>query len=274
MSSRDGARRRPRVGRLALPLLFASTLALGGCGLTADPAPSPIVIPPTNELSTESSTSPTTTTTRTTDDSARALPSWSIGRVISMAPRVQNSRYRQGSVTERSALQDTSGFHFSTPDAGVNCSTGTNGTSTLACRINDDSDERSRPSDLPANCVWAGNLVTLNADEAEHGACSNLYPVLYRSSIVDFGHTISISRFSCLVDTSGMYCLESRSQSGFSITPTGYHRIFASDRAPESLAGIDTDTPSETPPPGLSDTADGEGSPSETPTTTTTTRPR
>ena len=79
--------------------------------------------------------------------------------------------------------------------------------------------------------------------------------MLYRSTIVDYGHTISISRFSCLVETAGMFCLESRSQSGFSVTTTGYHTIFAADRAPESLVGLSDDTSS---------------SPSDDSTTTTT----
>jgi hypothetical protein len=94
------------------------------------------------------------------------------------------------------------------------------------------------PPDTPTTCQWAGNLVTLDSDGAEDGACSNRYPVLYRSSIVDYGYTISVSRFSCLVEVSGVFCLESRSKSGFALTPTGYRAIEAADRAPAALVGL------------------------------------
>ncbi|ACY22603.1 hypothetical protein Gbro_3405 [Gordonia bronchialis DSM 43247] len=252
----SGRRRlRPTVAARFLGACVGAGLALSACGLSTGTDPSRIVLPPTDELSTETE-APSTTSTTTTSREERAanLPNWTIGRIVSLAPRVENSRFHQGAVTEGSALEDTSGFHFSTPDGAAQCSTGTNGMATLACRINGDP-AGSRPSDAPSNCDWAGNLVTLDSDGPEHGACANEYPVLYRSTIVDYGHTISISRFSCLVETAGMFCLESRSQSGFSVTTTGYHTIFAADRAPESLVGLSDDTSS---------------SPSDDSTTTTT----
>ncbi|MFC9982419.1 hypothetical protein [Gordonia sp. NPDC127522] len=217
------------------------SVALAGCSLPSDSGPSRIVIPPTDELSTVTEIESSSTTSTTGEDSARNLPDWTIGRVVAMAPRVDNSRFHQGSVTEDSPLQDSSGFHFSTPDRAVNCSTGTNGSSALACRIDEDADDDSsaeRPSSDSGACDWARDYAVLGPDGPQRGACANRYPVLYRSSIVDFGRTISISRFSCLVETVGMFCLESRSQSGFAITPNGYQTIYAADRAPEALVSV------------------------------------
>lgn len=227
---------------------LAAVMALSSCGISTDSNPSRIVIPPTNALSTMTEPeSSTTTTTSTLDEREPNLPNWTIGRVVALAPRVENSRYHQGAVSEQAPLQDTSGFHFSTPDGAVACSTGLNGGATLACRLNNETNPPARPSDQPSSCTWAGNYATLTSDGPEHGACTNEFEVLYRSSIVDYGHTIAISRFSCLVETSGIFCLESRSQSGFSVTATGYHTIFAADRAPESILGLSDDTTSETP---------------------------
>ncbi len=223
------------------------SVAIVGCSLPTDSSPSRIVIPPTDELSTVTETESSSAGPTSGEDSAQNLPDWTIGRVVARAPRADNSRFHQGSVTEDSDLQDSSGFHFSTPDRSVNCSTGTNGSSTLACRITDDPDEAPSPSGRrspsgSAACEWAGNYAILGPDGPEHGACANRYPVLYRSSIVDYGRTISISRFSCLVETVGMFCLESRSKAGFAITSNGYRTIYAADRAPESLVSL---TPEE-----------------------------
>ncbi|MFW0792473.1 hypothetical protein AAFP30_01550 [Gordonia sp. CPCC 205515] len=216
---------------------------LGGgitaCSLSADTRPSEIVLPPTDVLSTESATETTTSVSRAPiSATAQNLPDWTIGRVIALAPRVDNSRYRQGSVTPQSRLRKTSGFHFSTPDRAVNCSTGANDPGTLSCRINSESSRGPRPRDTPTSCSWAPNLVTLNTDGPQHGACANQHPVLFRSSILAYRYTISVSRFSCLSDTTGLFCLESESNTGFAITPTGYRKIFAADRAPASLVGI------------------------------------
>ncbi|WP_084817314.1 hypothetical protein [Gordonia sp. HS-NH1] len=237
--SRDRRFLRVICATAAIGTLIVS-VALAGCSLPSESGPSRIVIPPTDELSTVTETESSSTTSTTGEDTAQNLPDWTIGRVVAMAPRVDNSRFHQGSVTEDSPLQDSSGFHFSTPDRAVNCSTGTNGSSALACRIDDerDDDPTRPPSSAPAACDWERNLAVLGPDGPQRGACANRYPVLYRSSIVDFGRTISISRFSCLVETVGMFCLESRSKSGFAITPNGYQTIYAADRAPESLVSV------------------------------------
>ncbi len=224
-------------------VITATIVTVAGCSLPTDTTPSRIVIPPTNELSTLTELESASTTTTTGEDTAQNLPDWTIGRVVALAPRVDNSRFHQGSVTPDSPIQDSSGFHFSTPDRSVNCSTGTNGRSSLACRINEGDDSgpttrRSRPSTEPASCNWAPDYAILSSDGPQRGACTNRYPVLYRSSIVDFGYTISISRFSCLVETVGLFCLESRSKAGFSVTDSGYRTIYAADRAPEDLVAL------------------------------------
>ncbi len=224
-------------------VITATIVTVAGCSLPTDTAPSRIVIPPTDELSTLTEVESASTTTTTGEDTAQNLPDWTIGRVVAMAPRVDNSRFHQGSVTPDSPIQDSSGFHFSTPDRSVNCSTGANGRSSLACRINEGGDagpstRPTRPSSEPTSCDWAPDYAILSSDGPQRGACSNRYPVLYRSSIVDYGRTISISRFSCLVETVGLFCLESRSKAGFSVTEGGYRTIYAADRAPESLVAL------------------------------------
>ncbi|GAC66525.1 hypothetical protein GS4_02_02360 [Gordonia soli NBRC 108243] len=94
-----------------------------------------------------------------------------------------------------------------------------------------------RPSLEPSSCRWSSTLVVLDSDGPERGACANRSPVLYRSAIVEYGNTITVSRFSCLSESVGLYCIESGSRSGFAITPTGYRVIDAEDRAPTSLLG-------------------------------------
>ncbi|WP_238404231.1 hypothetical protein [Gordonia desulfuricans] len=166
-----------------------------------------------------------------------------MGRVIALAPRADNSRYHQGSTGPQTPLEDTSDYHFSTPDRSVNCSTFSTGTPTLACRIADDSSNSRRTSSTAAGCKWASDLVILDASGPQHGACAEEFPVLYRSAIVDYGTTIAVGRFSCLVESSGIYCLESRSKTGFSSTAKGYQKIYANERAPGALLGtIDSES--------------------------------
>lgn len=222
----------------------ATLVTVAGCSLPTDTAPSRIVIPTTDPLSTITEVESATATSSTTrEDRAENLPDWTIGRVVALAPRVDNSRFHQGAVTPDSPIQESSGFHFSTPDRSVNCSTGTSGTGALACRINDDagagrSSRANRPTATSGACEWASDYVILSSDGPQRGACANRYPVLYRSTIVDYGHTISVSRFSCLVERVGLFCLESRSKSGFAVTPDGYRLIYSADRAPEDLVPL------------------------------------
>ncbi len=176
------------------------------CSLSGGNGPSQIVLPPTDQLTTESDVPSTSTTTASITNTATELPDWSIGRVVSLAPRADNSNYHDGATGSTDPLQETSGFHFSTPDRNLSCSTGTNGRATLACRINNAAANGTPPASESSTCQWAANLITLSADGPTHGACSNEYPVLYRSSIVDFGTTIAVGRFQCLVSPSGTYC--------------------------------------------------------------------
>ena len=89
--------------------------------------------------------------------------------------------------------------------------------------------------------------MTLDSNGPEHGACANEDPVLYQSSIVDYGTTIAIGRFSCLVERIGIYCLEASADAGFSATDKGYQKIYAAQRAPQSLIGLDDDPTTTTP---------------------------
>lgn len=177
------------------------------------------------------------------DEAPSDLPEWSIGRIIAMAPRADNARYHQGSTTPDGPLEDTSGYHFSTPDRTVNCSTGIGDRRTLACRIGGSESQRGGPR-ATTGCDGGARFATLDAQGPQLDICDDQIPVLYRSSIVDFGTTISVSRFSCLVATTGVYCIESRSGSGFAATPTGFRKVSAAERAPAALVGT---SESETP---------------------------
>lgn len=227
---------------LVTALCSLTAAALGGCSLGDSGDPTSIVLPPTDRLTTESDAPSTSTSPPSITATATELPDWSIGRVIALAPRADNSRFRQGATEPRGELQETAGYNFSTPDRAVNCSVGINDRSTLACRLNNDESPTARPSDAPSGCVWEPNLVTLNSAGPQRGACRNEYPVLYRSAIVDYGTTIAIGRFSCLIETTGLYCLQAGADSGFSAGDNGYRKIYASQRAPRSLIGLEEAT--------------------------------
>ena len=232
-------RRRARF--LAVPAFVAAAVlgvALTSCGLNTDTTPSSIVLPATDNLSTESDYPTTSTSIVTQSRTATFLASDTIGRVIATAPRADNSRYHQGSTTPDGEVRDTSGFHFTTPDKAVSCSTAINVEASrraLTCRANDNQSSATRPARTPRSCVWAENLVVLTAERAQQGGCENEHTVLFRSAIVDDGMTISVGRFSCLSDSSGIYCLQSDSQSGFSLGTKGFALINAVDKAPVSL---------------------------------------
>ena len=233
-------RRRARF--LAVPAFMAAALlgvVLSACGLDTNTTPSSIVLPPTDQLSTESDYPTSSTTIATQSRTATFLPSGTIGRAIATAPRADNSRYHQGSTTPRGPVVETSGFHFTTPSRDVSCSTEINVDASrrdLTCRANDHQSSAPRPARTPRSCAWAEDLVVLTADRAQQGGCQNEHPVLYRSAIVDYGTTISVGRFSCLIDTPGIYCLQSDSQSGFSLSTKGFAPLNAADKAPATLS--------------------------------------
>lgn len=217
-----------------------------GCSLlTEEGRPTAIEIPGTDALITESAVPTPSTSSRSTGSRSNrpsapyTVPAGdSYAGVVGSAPRVGVSAFHIGATTPAGErVEGVSGVHFSTPDRTVRCSTGNSGDRALAC-VSDAIHGRPAPGPgTPDGCTWQPDLVVLSADRVAAGACANLYPVLYRSHILEYGSTISAGDFSCLSDPDGLYCLESRSGKGFEITRTGYSEIHGDDRAPARLHG-------------------------------------
>ncbi len=227
----------------ALAAGLALVFAAAGCGLlTEEGRPTAIEIPGTDALITESAAPTTTTTTSRRED--RESPSYTVpagdsyAGVIGSAPRVGVSSFHIGATSPAGERVDgVSGVHFSTPDRAVRCSTGNAGTRSLACAGDAIGGRPSPGPGTPDGCTWQRDLLVLSADGPAAGACANLYPVLYRSHILEYGSAISAGDFSCLSDVDGLYCLESRSGNGFAITRSGYSDIHADDRVSPQLSG-------------------------------------
>ncbi|KJR07824.1 hypothetical protein UG54_09525 [Gordonia sihwensis] len=236
---------RTRLPLVALVCLGVSVLT--SCSLlSTDASPSKIMIPGTNAPSTESpapSLSPTSAS-RTVGIRRTEAP-WSYERVIKAAPRASNSGFQVGATSADGRTSDVSGFHFSTPDRGVRCSTGNNGADALVC-VGEHVRGAKRAADATAECDWQADYVVLDANGPKAGACANSYPVLFRSRILGSGRAINVDRFACLTDSDDLYCVESSSGTGFAITANGYSAIRADERAPASLLGLDSDADSPT----------------------------
>lgn len=207
----------------------AAAMVLAGC--FAEEGPSSRDLPPTDELSTETSVStPTTTASTTVDRSSGGLD---IAAAISTAPRVDNSDYHEAASPKGGPVEDTSQFHFSTPDAAVNCSTVDRDVPTLACDRPNGSDG-AKPTATPEYCDFEAGYVVLT-DNATEGACADTPWVLIKSTALPLGSTISIRNFQCLSDSSGLYCLNTRSDNGFALRDGAYRTISGSDPAPAAL---------------------------------------
>lgn len=224
-------------GALAGIALFA----VSGCSLLdqASSAPSAINIPGTNEPSTETvpSTLPPTATNQT-----RATRSYTVAeddtyrRVISDAPMVGLGTFHIGAATATGErLDNVSGVHFSTPDRNFRCSTGNNGANALVCAGDKIRGRVAAPPGAPTGCDWDPQLAVLSSSGAAAGGCANLYPVLFRSHILEFGSAIRAGSFSCLNDVSGLYCLDSDSDDGFALTRDGFQQITGDTHAPDAL---------------------------------------
>ena len=129
-----------------VPLLAA------GCSLLDDSAPDQIVLPPTDELSTFTAPSTSTTTSSTIEsrDTPNRLREGTIGRVMSLAPRADTADYEKGAATRTGPRGNASGFHFSTPDRTINCSTSLD-SRTLVCRVNGGTLTDEPSADSPGN---------------------------------------------------------------------------------------------------------------------------
>ncbi len=215
-------------------LTVVVAVGLSGCSISTDTTPSSIVIPATDRLSTEAESATPTTTVVDTSETAALLPRGSMGRVIATAPRVDNADFHKGARTPTAQPQPAPGFHFSTPQRTVACSIPVGGQATLACRI-DAPGLRPRSSSARKSCEWLTNVITLSPTGPAVGACSDQYPVLYKSNVVQYGYAIAVSRITCLSAASGLFCIESRSRSGFAIDSEGYRAIAATQPAPRAL---------------------------------------
>lgn len=233
---------RGRTTRVIITLALAGTAALllAGCQAVLDTAPSSIVVPPTNALSTErapeSSAPPSTPTSRpaprsTTDNSTGGT----IDDLVRAGPRVDNADFHIVSTSPTGPRQDSSGFHFTTPRRDLRCSVGNNPTGDLAC-VADRPVGASQPPADAGDCDWAADRILLGADGASTGACANRYPVGYRAAVVGFGESIVVSRYSCLVEPEGLICLESSSGRGFSLSDQEFLEVSADDPAAEAFA--------------------------------------
>lgn len=206
------------------------------------------MIPGTDAPVTESPSSSLapTTATRTLGDADTPPPTWSYERVIKAAPRASNSRFRIGATSASGERSDVSGYHFSNEDRTLRCSTGTSGADALVC-VGTNVKGAKRPPAEDAVCDWKADYLVLDANGAQEGACANSYPVLFRSRILASGQSLTIGRFACLADSDDIYCVESSSGEGFVVTSTGFQVIKAEDRAPQSLLGLSSESPSPTP---------------------------
>ncbi|WOC13283.1 hypothetical protein MP11Mi_23840 [Gordonia sp. MP11Mi] len=232
----------PRGGIAAIALL--GLLTLSGCGLLTDQGtPDRIVIPSADELSTETKPSTLSATPTTARSDSNDVPSeWSYERVIKSAPRVSNSEFQIGASTADGSREDVSGYHFTSADREIRCSTGNNGANTLACTSDEVKGPTSPPASEDEGCSWNREVAVLSGDGVSEGACDNRYSVLFRSRSIPSGSTISVARFACLSQDSGLYCIESDGGSGFALTDDGFTEIRADERAPESLTGVESET--------------------------------
>lgn len=233
----------PRRRLLPIAVLGAAVALISGCSMLESQAePDRIVIPATDTLSTESKPSSLAATSRSAGPDDTTLPSeWSFERVIKAAPRVSNTDYHEGATTPAGERLDVSGFHFSTEDRSVRCSTGNNGAGALVCVADSVRGPAQAPAGEDPGCRWGRGLAVLSSDGVSEGGCENRYPVLYRSGVVASGSSIVVDRFACLTDGGSLYCVESRSGDGFAITSSGFRSIRAEDRAPKSLSGVDSE---------------------------------
>ena len=168
---RTSGRRRVRVAWSAAVALSWGWLspAPTGCSivseLTLPDESRTIVIPGTNALTTESSVAATSTSSANGpdddggDDAAPgAWDDYSYGHVISVAPRADAQRFHRAAKTSSAALITTSGYHFSSPDRAIQCSTGANGTGTSPAPHS--SCTAPPPPGTPASCRWNPEMVT------------------------------------------------------------------------------------------------------------------
>jgi hypothetical protein len=200
------------------------------CGCFPEDGPSTRDLPPTDELSTETSVTTTSATRSTTAEVSAGL---TLAVAISTAPRVNNSDFHEAAPTENGRREDTSQFHFSTPDGAVNCSTVDRNVPTLAC--DQPADEAAPTSSAtPEYCNWEAGYIVLT-DTSIQGTCADTPWVWTRGSVLPFGSTISIRNFQCLSDFSGLYCLNTRSQNGFALRDGAYRSVSGADPAPAAL---------------------------------------
>ncbi|MFT3900661.1 MAG: hypothetical protein QM728_10530 [Gordonia sp. (in: high G+C Gram-positive bacteria)] len=231
-------------GTIATCLVTVTAMiCLGGCTIVSELATPDesrtVVIPGTDVLTTESSVGATSIDPSAAEERDSSSGYWddlSYGHIINVAPRANSDAYHRGAKTPQSPLAESSGFHFSSPDRAVLCSTGASGTGTLACTSDRIDGAPAPPRGTPATCQWNPHLATLGPAGAAAGGCADLFPVLSRSTILPFGRTLAAGRFKCLNTVDGVFCLQS-GDTGFAITKDGYRAIRPDERAPRTAGG-------------------------------------
>jgi len=225
------------MGKSAIGMVLACAAAivtLGGC--FPEDGPTTMELPPTDTLSTERPTSTTTTSSSLTTIATPRSDAQTIGGVIGLAPRVDNTDFHEAAPAAGGPVQDTSQFHFSTADGGVHCSTVERETATLACDVTG-GDSRPAPNPTPAGCTWQGGYVVLT-ESSTQGTCTDAPWVWVRSEPLLSGSAISVRNFQCLATPTALYCVNTRSGNGFAVRDGAYRAISAADPAPAALTEI------------------------------------
>ena len=212
----------------------AAIVTLGGC--FAEDGPVTKELPPTDELSTERPPSTTPTTSRDMSTTTTRSGAATIGEVISIAPRVDNTEFHEAAPAAGKPVEDTSEFHFSTADGEVHCSTVDRDTATLACDVAGQQ-ARPEPNATPTGCTWQSSYVVLTQASTQ-GTCTDTPWVWVRSEPLLSGSTISVGNFQCLATPTDLYCLNTRSGNGFAVRDGAYRAISGADPAPAALTEI------------------------------------
>ncbi len=199
---RASAGTRGSVRLLGAVAATATVLTLAGC--MAEKGPPSTKLPPQDTLSTETSRPPVSTTS-----SSGVAGEVGLGAALDAAGRVD--------LPAPAA--------FVTPDDSTTCSiTAT----TLTCTVTGALfPAPPKPDDSPTDCAWDQAVTTLGASGPRQGACRADVPAAPNPKKFRNGEALGSGPFRCIVDATGLYCLDERSSRGFAVSPSSWRDMTA-----------------------------------------------
>ncbi|MGH3723080.1 MAG: hypothetical protein ACRDUS_02995 [Mycobacterium sp.] len=206
-------------------ILLGALLVVPGCskGASVSPTAPSSSQPPATSPGSASNKAPTTTTSKTAIDlpePAKGAPYDAVAQWISKGAPVDAANYHSAISQDGQKTDLGDNVAFKTPSGKTRCMTSSIEPGTLSCLVNLTNPPK-RPTDTEGN--WVGGWTDFSGTKVTVGGLHG-DPGPFQSgdgNPLDYGGRLTFGNFGCRSETSGLFCVNTKTKSAIRISDAG-----------------------------------------------------